>query len=112
MCQTCENLAKKKRVGFNVFVSQEEVAGLKLLNNKVDCARQALDPSNLQNCADKEKVSLFVGAVLESLASFTTMQREWWEAARTKLKAVSDKISDNTDIYVDFGTGELYILED
>jgi hypothetical protein len=94
------------RQNLGVKATQEEVDSVHLINNRINAAMQAAQPSAVQPGVTKEQVQLFVAAALEARAEAEALQSAWWKEIFAKYSALPrDK-----NVFVDFDTGEFYIL--
>jgi hypothetical protein len=94
------------RQNLGVKATPEEVDSVHLINNRINAAIQAAQPSAVQPGVTKEQVQLFVAAALEARAEAEALQSAWWKEIFAKYPALpKDK-----NVYVDFDTGEFYIL--
>lgn len=95
-----------KRVSLDKFIDMEKVKELRIINNRVDCANQALRASAIPDGVSDTKVKLFIAAAIEALADYTTLMSEWWDVVRAQYG-----FDDGINVYVDFKTGELYYFD-
>lgn len=108
-CDICgKDHGEKHLIGTKV--SPDELTSIKLIFNKIDCAKQAISPSALSNCTDIGQAKLFIDTTIELLAMYQDMQQEWWSNA-TKKYIVGTPF-ENKNVYVDFNTGDLYIMSE
>lgn len=103
VCPDCgEEHPIRKNLGANA--TREEVESLILINNRIKVAAQVAQPTNTS--AAPEQVQVFLDAALNAKAEALNMQRQWWVEITNKYKLTKDK-----NIFVDFETGEFYVLE-
>jgi hypothetical protein len=94
------------RQNLGLKATPEEVDSVHLINNRINAAIQAAQPSAVQPGVTKEQVRLFVAAALEARAEAEALQSAWWKEIFAKYPALPrDK-----NVYVDFDTNEFYIL--
>lgn len=106
MSEVCEKCGQihNKRIDL-MLASKEDVDEFKLVQNKINCARQAVTPSAIPDGVDDNKVKLFVQAAIDSLASYQWLQQDLWARMIEKYDLPKDK-----NVYVDFGNGMFYYL--
>ena len=91
-----------------IKVDSEELQHIKIITNKIDCANQALAPSVVSNCTDKNQAAFYVVATITVLSTYQSFQRDWWNKILTKY--IIGTAFENLNIHIDFNTAELYTV--
>ena len=94
------------RVSLGKYVDADKVKELRIINNRIDCANQALRASAIPDGVSDAKVKMFVAAAIEALADYNMLMSDWWDIARETYK-----FDEGVNVYVDFKTGELYYFD-
>lgn len=90
-----------------VKAEPEELNSLIMINNRVNVANQATQPTNIPPNITKEQVKLFVDAALEAKVEAMDLQRQWWKEILVKYT----DLPKDKNVFVDFETGEFYVME-
>lgn len=88
-------------------ISKEEKDSMVLINTKLTCAEQALSviPPNFTDDESKN----YVKGCIDSLAEYRWLEKDWWDIIRERYTLPK---KDYYEVYLDFDTGELYIIEE
>lgn len=88
-------------------VSKEEKDSMVLINTKITCAEQAMKiiPSGLTDDESKN----YVKGCIDSLAEYRWLEKDWWDIVRNKYDITKEEYF---EVYLDFDTGELYVVEE
>ncbi|MDR2430707.1 MAG: hypothetical protein LBD99_00390 [Candidatus Margulisbacteria bacterium] len=105
VCPECGQ-AHPLRENLNVKAAREEVVSLIMINNRVNVAAQAASPVNVAPNVTREQIKLFVEAALEAKAEAMSLQRQWWR----EIFAKYPELPKDKNVFVDFDTGEFYLL--
>lgn len=97
--------ADNKRQNLGIKVSQVELDSLLLFNTRISVAGQAASCTEISRSATLEQVKLYITAAIDVQAEAREQQRGWWREIIVKYKLPKDK-----EIFVDFSTGDLYII--
>jgi len=82
--------------------TKEELDSFNLIRTKVETANQAL----AMKVEDPSQQDQFVKTVLDVLAEYKWLERDWWN---DKMKRFG--ITNGKDLHIDFFTGDLFLNE-
>ena len=105
VCPECGKI-HPLRENLGLSATHEEVESLILINNRVNVSAQAAQPTNIAPNVTKEQVKIFVEAALEARAEAIALQRQWWQ----EMFAKYTDLPKDKNVFVDFETGEFYIM--
>lgn len=103
MSDTIYCTSRRKNLG--ITCTKEERQSIELIQNRVSCARQAARADAIPDGAPEESARIFIQAAIESLAQYMWLEQQWWREVKEKYK-----LPDDREVWVDFVTGEFYIL--
>lgn len=105
---------KGVRKNLGIAVTREELDSIKLIRNRATNALQAMDSRNIivppkdasehQKFIAEEQGRIFVKGAIEARAEAQYLEEAWWDDMIKKYNLVGN-------VYVDFGTGGLYMME-
>jgi hypothetical protein len=104
VCPICGKV-HPKRQDLNIKAAREEVESLILINNRVNVAVEAAQPTALQQGVTQERVQVFVNAALNARAEAMSLQRQWWN----KIFAKYPQLPRDKNVFVDFDTCDFYV---
>ena len=104
VCPMCGKV-HPQREDLNIKATREEVESLILINNRVNVAAQAAQPTALQQGVTAEQVQVFVNAVLNAKAEALNLQRQWW----SEIFAKYPQLPRDKNVFVDFDTCDFYL---
>ncbi|MDR2428363.1 MAG: hypothetical protein LBD62_00975 [Candidatus Margulisbacteria bacterium] len=104
VCPICGKV-HPKRQDLNIMAAREEVECLILINNRVNVAAEAAQPTALQQGVTQEQVQVFVNAALNAKAEAINLQRQWWN----EILAKYPQLPRDKNVFVDFDTCDFYV---
>jgi DNA repair exonuclease SbcCD ATPase subunit len=104
ICPICGKV-HPKREDLNIKATRDEVESMILINNRVNVAEQAAQPTALQQGVTQEQVQVFVNAALNAKAEALNLQRQWWN----EIFAKYPQLPRDKNVFVDFDTCDFYI---
>jgi len=106
ICPECGKIHPVRK-DLGIGATRDEVDSLMMINNRINVAAQAAQPTNIAPNVTKEQIKIFVEAALEAKAEAMSLQRQWWQEILAKYTALPK----NKNIFVDFETCAFYIME-
>jgi hypothetical protein len=89
-----------------IFLTEEEMSSLRLIQNQLSCASQAADPRNIPDGCPEDKAKVFVKAALEAKADALFLEQDWWNVI------VAEHSMQGKHVHIDFGNNELLFVKD
>ncbi len=86
------------------IATKEEIDSIDLIKTKMSCVSQTL--KILPEGIKEEQINYYIQSNVDLLGTYQWLEKDWWEQIFKKYK-----IEKNTNVYIDFDTGELYINE-
>ena len=105
MTNTC-SIQNKKRKYLGICCTDFELKSIMLINSKLSCTAQALNPRNIPLDVAKENRELFVSVAFNHRSEALYLYDLWWRDVKRDYGLPED----NT-LAIDFNTSEFYILE-
>ncbi len=110
ICQSCGKVHEQGiRKDLGVKCDEGELNGIKIINNRMSCAIQALSPNAIPKDADEKNARIFVMAAMDYKAEIDWLSSSWWNEIIQKYN-LSEK-AEGKDVHIDFADGSFYILE-
>jgi hypothetical protein len=100
----CNPSAKRIILG---NIEYDDLSKFELIVNKIDCARQAARPDAIPDGIDPDKAKLYIQAAIDSLATYTWLEKDMWKTVKEKYNLPKDK-----NVYADFIDSVFYYLEE
>jgi hypothetical protein len=104
VCPICGKV-HPQRQDLNIKATRDEVESLILINNRINVAAQAAQPTAIQQGVTQEQVQVFVNAALNARAEAMNLQRQWWQ----EIFAKYPQLPKDKNVFVDFDTCDFYI---
>jgi hypothetical protein len=104
VCPICGKV-HPKRQDLNIKAARDEVESLILINNRINVAAQAAQPTAIPSGVTPEQVQVFVNAALNARAEAMNLQRQWWNEIFTKYP----QLPRDKNVFVDFDTCDFYV---
>lgn len=105
-CAMCSVNEGKVRKNLGVNVGPEMLKSINIIQNRLDCATQAMSPAAIPSNIDQNTISVFIRSAIEAVADYRLMQSDWWNTVKKEFN-----FADDVEVYIDLGSGEFYIFE-
>lgn len=110
ICPSCGKMHDQgTRKDLGIKCDDNELNGIKIINNRMSCAMQALNPNAIPKDVDEKNARIFVMAAMDYKAEIDWLNEKWWEEMIQKYNL--NVKANSKDIHIDFADGSFYILE-
>lgn len=98
---------KGKRVYYHIAIEKIDLDDFSLIDNKIRCAKEALDIHVLPHDISAEVITAYTKAAIEAKAEAEFLHQNWWSRMLEKYDLAKDKL-----VYLDISAKDFYLLEE